>query len=52
MISKYLKALIAFPASGKSESDFLEWSDVLIRVLNDKKNKKFAPELAGDACLT
>ncbi len=48
---EYLKALIAFPVSGKNENDFLVWSDVLQRVINDKKNKKFAPELIESSAL-
>jgi hypothetical protein len=42
---EYIKALIAFTTSGKTEADFLTWSDVLLRVMNDKKNKKFTSEI-------
>ncbi|MFN9945039.1 MAG: hypothetical protein ACK56I_36785, partial [bacterium] len=48
---EYLKALIAFPTSGKTEADFLAWSDVLLKVMADKKNKKFTSELIESSAL-
>ena len=47
----YLKALMAFTTSGKSEADFNTWSDVLLRVMADKKNKKFITELLESSAL-
>ncbi len=48
---EYLKALIAFTTSGKTETDFNSWSDVLLRVMADKKNKKFISELLESSAL-
>jgi hypothetical protein len=48
---EYIKALIAFPVSGKTEADFLTWSDVLLRLMNDKKNKKFTSEMLESSAL-
>ncbi len=42
---EYIKALTAFPTSGKTTADFMQWHDVLMRVIVDKKNKKFTSEL-------
>jgi len=48
---EYVKALIAFPTSGKTEADFMTWSDVLLRVMSDKKNKKFTSEMLETSAL-
>lgn len=40
----YLRALIAFPNSGKSKTDFLQWQKVLGKMMGDKKIKKYVPE--------
>lgn len=40
----YLKAIIAFPKSGKTDLDFVTWDDILRRLVEDKKMKRFAPE--------
>ena len=41
---QYIKALIYFPKSGKSEQDFMEWQSVLLKLIADKKLKKYLPE--------
>ena len=41
---QYIKALIYFPTSGKSEKDFMEWQTVLAKLIADKKLKKYLPE--------
>lgn len=40
----YIASLLAFPKSGKSDLDFLQWQDVLMRLMADKKFKKYVPE--------
>jgi hypothetical protein len=40
----YILVLTAFPNSGKSEEDFSAWDDVLRKMLEDKKIKRFVPE--------
>lgn len=48
---EYIKALTAFPTSGKTEADFLAWSDVLLRIMADKKNKKFTSDMLESSAL-
>ena len=48
---EYIKALISFTTSGKTVEDFNTWSDVLLRVMADKKNKKFTSELLESSAL-
>lgn len=43
-IENYVKALIAFPKSGKNDKDFLEWQSVLVKMMADKKVKKYVAE--------
>ena len=43
-IENYVKALIAFPKSGKTDKDFLEWQTVLTKMMADKKVRKYVPE--------
>ncbi|MCC6601118.1 MAG: hypothetical protein IT223_10650, partial [Crocinitomicaceae bacterium] len=43
-IENYIKALIAFPGSGKSGTDFLQWQSTLAMMMADKKVKKYVPE--------
>jgi len=40
----YVQSLLAFPKSGKTDLDFLQWQDVLMRLMADKKFKKYVPE--------
>jgi hypothetical protein len=58
-IENYVKALIAFPKSGKTDKDFLEWQTVLTKMMADKKVRKYVPEFISysvsyenDKCLT
>ncbi|MFN0032400.1 MAG: hypothetical protein ACKVOR_09590 [Flavobacteriales bacterium] len=41
----YLRAIIAFPHSGKTELDFIQWHEVLNKTLDDKKMKRYTGEL-------
>lgn len=43
-IHNYLRALIAFPKAGKTDLDFLNWQDVMKRIMEDKKMKRYTPE--------
>jgi hypothetical protein len=40
----YVIALIAFPKSGKTDADFIQWQTVLGKMMAEKKVKKFVPE--------
>ena len=40
----YILSLLAFPKSGKSDLDFMQWQEVVMRLMSDKKNKKFISE--------
>lgn len=44
-----LNALIAFPKSGKIESDFNEWMDVLNLFAESKKHKKYFAKFLGNS---
>lgn len=43
-MDNYLRALIAFPKSGKTDLDFVTWDDVVKRMLEDKKLRRFVPD--------
>jgi hypothetical protein len=40
----YVNCLLVFPKSGKSDLDFLEWQNVLAKMMADKKIKKYVPD--------
>ena len=40
----YIQAFILFPFSQKSESELLEWNEIVIKIYSDKKLKKFGGE--------
>jgi hypothetical protein len=42
---QYCLALIYFPKSGKTDKDFIEWHQVLEKMMADKKIKKYVPEM-------
>lgn len=41
---EYLKSLIYFPESGKTDLDLIDYNNALVRLLQDKKNKKYTFE--------
>ncbi|MDZ4750113.1 MAG: hypothetical protein SGI87_00765 [Flavobacteriales bacterium] len=41
----YIRALIAFPNTAKPASEFTSWQEVLIKTINDKKFKKYTPQI-------
>lgn len=41
----YIRALIAFPSTAKPASEFTEWQTMVIKTLNDKKFKKYLPQV-------
>jgi hypothetical protein len=43
-MNDYLHALIAFTNAGKTDLDFVQWQEVLTKMLSDKKVRKFAPD--------
>jgi hypothetical protein len=40
----YIRSLTAFPSSGKTDLDFIQWQDVLMRLIADKKFRKYVPD--------
>ena len=48
---EYIKAVTAFPTCGKTVPDFLAWNDILQKIIADKKNKKFLPEMLESSAL-
>ncbi|MDZ4821829.1 MAG: hypothetical protein SH856_00030 [Flavobacteriales bacterium] len=46
-----LSILIAFPTAGKTELDLLKWNEILLRMMNDKKQKKYFPDLLETTAL-
>jgi hypothetical protein len=43
----YVKALMAFPRSGKTDADFIQWHTVLNKIMADKKLKKYTGDFLG-----
>lgn len=43
-MENYLLSLMAFPKSGKTDADFLQWQSVLGKMMGDKKVRKYVPE--------
>lgn len=50
-IENYVIALIAFPKSGKTDADFLQWQTVLSKMMAEKKVKKYVPEFLETSAL-
>ena len=40
----YINAFILFPLSEKTETELLAWNDIILKIYNDKKLKKFGSE--------
>jgi hypothetical protein len=48
----FVKVILAFPKSGKTEADFLQWQVIFTKLMNDKKLKKYTSDfLASSAGL-
>ncbi|MEY3398861.1 MAG: hypothetical protein RL220_1455, partial [Bacteroidota bacterium] len=42
---QYILALIAFPGTAKSAQEFTAWTEMLVKTMSDKRNKKYVPQV-------